>query len=153
MSNLKNGNEIFIVHGHDNHLKVEVARTLEKLKLEPIILHEQSNNGKTIIEKFEKFSDVSFAVILLTADDLGNSKNNIDKPNKRARQNVIFELGYFIGKLGRENVMTLKEEGVEVPNDISGVVYTPYDQQGNWKIELAKELKSTGFDIDINNLF
>jgi len=150
---LGNKSKVFIVHGHNDHLKVEVARTLEKFKLKPIILHEQSNNGKTIIEKFEKFSDVSFAVILLTADDLGNSKNNIDTPNKRARQNVIFELGYFIGKLGRENVMTLKEEGVEVPNDISGVVYTPYDQQGSWKYELGKELKSASFKIDMNDLF
>lgn len=148
ISNLK----VFIVHGHNNHLKVEVARTLEKLKLEPIILHEQSNNGKTIIEKFEKFSDVAFAIILLTADDLGNSKNT-QNLNKRARQNVIFELGYFIGKLGRENVMTLQEEGVETPNDISGVVYTPFDSFGNWKTELAKELKSAGFKIDMNNLF
>lgn len=151
MSEIKR-DKIFIVHGHDNYLKVEVARILEKLKLQPIILHEQSNNGKTIIEKFEKFSDVSFAVILLTADDLGNSRG-IEQLNKRARQNVIFELGYFIGKLGRENVMTLKEEDVEVPNDISGVVYTLYDSQGNWKYELGKELKSAGFEIDMNNLF
>lgn len=144
--------KVFIVHGHNDTLKLDVARTLEKLKLQPIILHEQSNNGKTIIEKFEKFSDVAFAIILLTADDLGNSKN-IEHLNKRARQNVIFELGYFIGKLGRENVMTLKEDGVETPNDISGVVYTPYDLYGNWKTELAKELKSAGFKVDMNNLF
>ena len=143
--------KVFIVHGHNDTLKLDVARTIEKLKLQPVILHEQSNNGKTIIEKFEKFSDVAFAIILLTADDLGNSKNT-QNLNKRARQNVIFELGYFIGKLGRENVMTLKEEGVEVPNDISGVVYTPYDSYGNWKTELAKELKSTGFTIDMNDL-
>jgi len=144
--------KVFIVHGHNDTLKLDVARTLEKLKLQPIILHEQSNNGKTIIEKFEKFSDVAFAIILLTADDLGNSKNT-QNLNKRARQNVIFELGYFIGKLGRENVMTLQEEGVETPNDISGVVYTPFDSFGNWKTELAKELKSAGFKIDMNNLF
>lgn len=144
--------KIFIVHGHNDTLKLDVARTIEKLDLEPIILHEQVNNGKTIIEKFERFADVSFAIILLTADDLGNSKN-IEKLNKRARQNVIFELGYFIGKLGRENVMTLKEEGVETPNDISGVVYTSFDSSGNWKTELVKELKSAGFKIDTNNLF
>jgi len=144
--------KVFIVHGHNDTVKLEVARTLEKLKLTPVILHEKANNGKTIIEKFEKFSDVSFAVILLTADDLGNSKD-VKELNKRARQNVIFELGYFIGKLGRENVMTLKEDGVEVPNDISGVVYTSYDQQGSWKYELGKELKSVGFKIDMNDLF
>lgn len=144
--------KVFIVHGHNDTLKLDVARTLEKLKLQPIILHEQSNNGKTIIEKFEKFSDVAFAIILLTGDDLGNSKNT-EHLNKRARQNVIFELGYFIGKLGRENVMTLQEEGVETPNDISGVVYTPFDSFGNWKTELARELKSAGFKVDMNNLF
>lgn len=152
MENKIDKKEVFIVHGHNDTLKLDVARTLEKLKLQPIILHEQSNNGKTIIEKFEKFSDVAFAIILLTADDLGNSKNT-ENLNKRARQNVIFELGYFIGKLGRENVMALKEDGVETPNDISGVLYTPYDLYGNWKTELAKELKSAGFKVDMNDLF
>lgn len=146
-----NKNDVFIVHGHDEELKEKVARTLEKLKLNPIILHEQSNEGKTIIEKFEKHSKVNFAIVLLTYDDYGNVKSD-DKKNKRSRQNVILELGYFIAKIGRENVMPLYEKGVELPSDISGVIYTLIDESENWKFRLVKELKSAGFNVDANNI-
>lgn len=95
-------NKIFIVHGHNNESKQIVARTISQLKLEPIILHEQAEQGRTIIEKFEKnSSDVNFAIILLTADDEGKAMRETDFKS-RARQNVVFEMGYFIGKLGRE---------------------------------------------------
>lgn len=146
-----NNKSVFIVHGHNEEIKLNVARTLEKLGLNPIILNEQSNEGLTIIEKFEKYSNVGFAVILLTFDDYGNSKNKHEK-NKRARQNVVLELGYFIAKLGRKNVMPLYEIDVELPSDISGVLYTIIDQTENWKIRLVKELKSAGFKIDANNI-
>jgi predicted nucleotide-binding protein len=146
-----NRKEIFIVHGHNEEVKHNVARVIEKLKLNPIILNEQSNEGLTIIEKFEKYSNVSFAVVLLTYDDFGNSKSN-DKRNKRARQNVILELGYFIAKLGRQNVMPLYEDDVELPSDISGVLYTKIDNSENWKFRLVKELKTAGFIVDANDI-
>ncbi|WP_245967261.1 TIR domain-containing protein [Ulvibacterium marinum] len=147
----KNKKDIFIVHGHNEELKEKVARTIEKLKLSPVILHEQSNEGQTIIEKFEKHSNVNFAVILLTYDDFGNVKSD-NNHNKRARQNVILELGYFIAKIGRENVMPLYEKGVELPSDISGVLYTLIDESENWKFRLVKELKSAGFKVDANDI-
>lgn len=146
-----NGKDVFIVHGHNELIKHNVARTLSSLKLNPIILHEQSNEGLTVIEKFEKFSEVEFAVILLTFDDYGNVKNEETK-NKRARQNVIFELGYFLSKLGRSKVLPLYEDGVELPSDMSGVLYTKIDESENWKFRLVKELKSTGFDVDANDI-
>lgn len=147
----KNKKDIFIVHGHNEELKEKVARTIEKLKLNPVILHEQSNEGQTVIEKFEKHSNVNFAVILLTYDDYGNVKSD-NNHNKRARQNVILELGYFIAKIGRENVMPLYEKGVELPSDISGVLYTLIDESENWKFRLVKELKSAGFKVDANDI-
>jgi predicted nucleotide-binding protein len=141
--------DIFIVHGHNEEIKHNVARVLEKLKLNPIILHEQSNEGLTIIEKFEKHSNVCFAIILLTYDDFGNSKTKEAK-NKRARQNVILELGYFIAKLGRKNVLPLYEDDVELPSDILGVLYTKIDDSENWKFRLVKELQTAGFKVDAN---
>ncbi len=146
-----NGKDVFIVHGHNEEIKHNVARTLTSLKLNPIILHEQSNEGLTVIEKFEKFSEVEFAVILLTFDDYGNIKNEETK-KKRARQNVILELGYFLAKLGRSKVLPLYEDGVELPSDISGVLYTKIDESENWKFRLVKELKSAGFNVDANDI-
>ena len=91
--------KVFLVHGHDNELKETVARFLEKIGLIPIILHEQASKGQTIIEKFEEHSNVSYAIVLMTPDDVGNLKSNKGKLNQRARQNVIFELGYFLDNL------------------------------------------------------
>lgn len=148
-----NNKKIFIVHGQDNEAKERVARFIEKFDLEPIILHEQANEGTTIIEKFEKHSaDVGFAVILLTADDKGFAKNNPDNSFYRARQNVILELGYFIGKLGRSRVCALCEPNVEIPSDINGLLYIPYDEKNDWKISLAKEIKESGIKIDLNKI-
>lgn len=144
-------NNVFIVHGHNNEVKIEVARTLEKLGLNPIILHEQANAGKTIIEKFEQHSDVGLAIILLTDDDLGKAKTD-DNLNPRARQNVILEMGYFIGKLGREKVCPLYTKGVELPSDLYGLLYTEIDSSGHWKISISKELKAAGYDIDVNKI-
>ncbi len=146
-----NNNKVFIVHGHNNEVKVNVARTIEKLGLEAIILHEQPNSGKTIIEKFEEHSDVSFAIVLLTDDDFGKGKKD-DNLNIRARQNVILELGYFIGKLSRNKVCPLYTSGVELPSDLHGLLYIEIDPEESWKFKLAKELKATGFDIDVNKI-
>lgn len=144
-------NEIFIVHGHDDHTKIDVARTIEKLGLNPIILSEQPNKGQTVIEKFELHSNVGFAVILLTADDLGRVKTD-DDDKYRARQNVILEMGYFIGKLGRSNVFPLYENGVELPSDLHGVLYNQIDEGKTWKFKLVKELIAAGYNVDANKI-
>ena len=147
----KCNNKIFIVHGRNELFKNQVARFLEKQNLEAIILHEQSNGGKTIIEKFEKNSDVGFAVVILSADDEGKLKGDKDL-KLRARQNVVLELGYFIGKLGRDRVCLLQEPGVESPSDILSVVYEELDQHGKWQLGLAKELTAAGYKLDLNKL-
>lgn len=145
--------KVFVVHGHDSLVKTEVARMLEKLDLEPIVLHEQPNEGKTIIEKFERdASQVQFAVAILTPDDEGYPVNKPGEKKKRARQNVILELGYFSGILGRENVCVLFKGDLEVPSDYLGVVYVEIDNAGAWRFNLAKELMSSGLDVDLNKL-
>ncbi len=147
------GVDVFVVHGHDDGLKNEVARLIENLKLKPIILHEQSSGGDTIIEKIERNSNVGFGIVLYTPCDKGGLAKDSHELNFRARQNVVFEHGYLIGKLGRKNVVSLVKGDVEKPNDISGVVYVNYDNSGGWKTEIAKELKSSGYSIDFNDLF
>ena len=144
-----NSKKVFIVHGHEGELKQAVARIIEKQGIEAIILSEQANKGRTIIEKFEDYSDVSGAICLFTADDYGRAKNNATD-NTRARQNVVLEAGYFMGKLGRNCVAILADKDIEMPSDLSGIVYT---DSTNWEINLLKELKEMGYTIDFNKLF
>ncbi len=153
------GNKVFIVHGHDDATKETVARFLEKLDLDVVILHEKPDKGNTIIEKLEANSsevDIGYAVVLLTPDDVGAAKSKINKSGSdlplldRARQNVVFELGYFISKLGRPRVHALHVEGVELPSDYHGVLYTPLDKAGSWKLKIAREIKAAGIHLDLN---
>lgn len=139
-------NKIFIVHGHDGEARETVARFLDKIGFDPIILHEQANRGKTVIEKVEANSDVSFAVVLLTPDDEGCAKGGTPEP--RVRQNVLLELGYFIALLGRENVCALRRGTVEIPSDFAGVLWEPMDNNDGWKAKLARELQAAGHTID-----
>lgn len=142
--------KVFIVHGHDAEARETVARFLSSIELEPIILHEQASRGRTIIEKVEANSDVGFVVVLLTPDDEGNVVGK--EPEPRARQNVLLELGYFIGKLGRDRVCSLKRGTVEIPSDFAGVVWEPMDAGGGWKQSLARELQAAGYNIDWNRV-
>ena len=139
---------VFVVHGHDGERKLEVAGFIERVTgSRPTILHEQANRGRTIIEKFEGHAgDAGFAVVLLTSDDVGGV--NAESLQPRARQNVVLELGFFMGSLGRSNVAALFEEGVELPSDIDGVLYVPL--AGDWKLQLAKEMRAAGIDVDLN---
>ena len=146
------GRRVFLVHGKDEELKQTVARFLEKLKLDPIILHEQANQGRTLIEKFEAHSDVGFAVVLLTPDDVGHPVGDPAKAAPRARQNVVFELGYFFGRIGRGKVCAMYRAGVEMPTDVHGVAYVPVDDLQAWMTLLAREIKAAGVDIDLNLL-
>jgi len=145
--------EVFVVHGHDGEAKESVARFLEKLELDPIILHEQPNQGRTLIEKFETSSkNVAFAVVLLTPDDLGYATDKPKKLEPRARQNVILELGYFMGRLGRTRVCALYKGGVELPSDFQGVVYLELDSAGAWRTKLAQELLGAKITIKLEGL-
>lgn len=146
----KNNSKVFIVHGHDNLSKLESACFINKLGFEAIILHEQVNKGKTIIEKIESNTNVDFAIVIYTPCDIsGESK---DKLEGRARQNVVFEHGYLMAKLGRDKVIALVKGEVEIPSDICGIVYETMDEKGAWKKFIADEMKSAGFEIDMNLL-
>lgn len=143
--------KVFIVHDRDDLAKTEAARFIEKLGFSAIILHEQVSSGKTIIEKIEAHTNVGFAIVLYTLCDIGGLAG--DKTQKsRARQNVVFEHGYLIGKLGRNNVCALVKGDVEIPNDISGVVYVPLDSHNAWHFSVAKELRNAGYSVDLNKI-
>lgn len=142
--------KVFIVHGHDEGAREMVARYVQKLGFEPIILHERASQGRTVIEKIDAHSDVGFAVVLLTPDDVGARKGEENNLRGRARQNVLLELGYFLGKLGRARVCPLKRGNLDVPSDFEGVVYVTFDDAGGWKNELGRELQAAGFEIDWN---
>ena len=145
-------NKIFIVHGRDEHLRTQVENVLRALGLEPIILQEQANIGKTIIEKIEECTDVGFGIVLYTPCDEGRLKSEDGELKPRARQNVVLEHGYLMAKLGRERVCCLVSKNVEFPSDIQGIGYIPANDIDQWKYKIAKELKAAGFDIDMNKL-
>ena len=141
---------VFVVHGHDTAKREAVARYVEKLGFEAIVLAEQPNAGRTIIEKFEDYSNVAFAIILMTPDDRGSAKGA--KAGPRARQNVILELGFFIGALGRNRVAALVVGPLEKPSDVDGVLYTPWDERDAWKMAIAREMRAAGLPVDMNKV-
>ena len=148
------GEEVFIVHGHDEAAKHAVARFVDRLDLKPIILDEQPDAGLTIIEKLEREArNVDFAIVLLTPDDVGTLKDEADDQfEPRARQNVILELGYFMGKLDRKKVCLLIKGELENPSDLDGILYASMDNPNEWQLKLAKEMKNAGLPIDLNKL-
>ena len=143
-----------MVHGRDQAAKLEVRTFLSKLELDPVILEEQPSGGQTVIEKFEGKSDVNLAVVLLTPDDEGRLANSTDKlePRPGARQNVIFELGFFVGKLGRSKVFVLHKGEVELMSDYQGVIYIDMDDEKGWQLRLANEIEAAGVSVDLNRL-
>jgi predicted nucleotide-binding protein len=140
--------KVFVAHGHDEAAREKIARFLARLEFEPVILHEQASLGRTVIEKVEAHSEVGFAVVLLTPDDEGCKKGGTPRP--RARQNVVLELGFFIGRLGRTRVCALKRGEVEIPSDFEGIVYVGFDDADGWKQALGRELEAAGFEINWN---
>lgn len=142
-----NKDQVFIVHGHDEHAKNDAKSYVESKGLEPIILHLQASGGRTIIEKIDHYSNVGFGIVLYTECDVGAKRDSLAY-KWRARQNVVFEHGYLIAKLSRSRVSALVKGSVETPNDISGVVYITMDPAGNWKTELDAELRNAGYEIE-----
>ncbi len=147
------GDKIFIVHGHNEGAKHKIARFITDLDLTETILDEQPGKGQTIIDKFEEHAgEAGFAIVLLTDDDIGAPRDEEDKRQPRARQNVILEFGYFLAQLGRQRIGVLYEEGVELPSDIKGLEYIPLDSADGWKIKLAKRMRAASFTVDLNKI-
>lgn len=150
---LPTNNSVFVVHGHDEGAKHAVARFLHLIGVQPVILQEQINRGRTVIEKFEDFAKrAGFAIVIVSPDDLGYPAGTPEKIRSRARQNVVLELGYFAAKLGREKTIVLVKGDVEMPSDVLGLAYEPMDGGEGWKMRVAKELKGAGFTIDLNKI-
>jgi predicted nucleotide-binding protein len=147
------GRQVFVVHGHNRELRERVARLPEQLDLEPIVLEEQPDGGRTVIEKFEDHAlDVGYAVALLTPDDVGAAASEpVPSDPNRARQNVLLELGYFMGTLGRPRVAALCSNVVERPSEIHGLLYIDVSQEG-WDLRLAREMAAVGLPVDLNRL-
>lgn len=145
---------IFVVHGHDDALKLGVDSFLRQATtVEPIILHNEANRGRTLIEKFEATgARAGYAVVLFTADDVGAAKGKADELRPRARQNVVFEFGFFAGAIGRHRVAVIYEPDVELPSDLGGLVYIEHDRAGAWRAALLRELRAAGVDVDPNAL-
>ncbi|MEZ8168158.1 TIR domain-containing protein [Vibrio tasmaniensis 1F-187] len=141
--------KVFIVHGHDEHLRMEVELFVRTVGLEPIVLMNQASGGNTIIEKIEEYGQADYAIVLYTPCDEGRKKGEPDL-NGRARQNVVFEHGYFIARLGRDKVAAMVKPGVEIQNDIQGVVYIGV--KSDWKTQLLREFKKAGLSFDMNAL-
>ena len=145
-------NRVFVVHGRDEGTRSIVARFLESLNLEAIILQERANEGRTIIEKFEDYADVGFAVVLCTPDDVCKLDTEGEELRPRPRQNVVLEWGFFLGSLRRNRVCALLKGDVEIPSDYAGVVYIRLDESGGWQTQLAIELQRAGLPVDLNDL-
>jgi predicted nucleotide-binding protein len=146
-------NSVFIVHGHDHAMLHEIENYVRRLNLKPIVLQEEASRSRTIIEKIEQHEDVSFAIILLSADDRGRAASDpIESEKPRPRQNAVLELGFFVGRLGRENVTVVvdadADDAVEFPSDIAGVVTVRYRPGGDWKIRLMREFRASGLQFD-----
>lgn len=146
---------IFLIHGRDLARRESVARFLEKLGAEVVILQELPNEGLTIIEKLQRYANVDYAIALLTGDDQGGLRRRDQPPKvlvRRPRQNVLLELGYFLGRLGRRRVCILRDPDIEVPSDMHGVLTLPLDELDAWRWSLAKELKAAGLQLDLSRL-
>jgi predicted nucleotide-binding protein len=147
--------DVFIVHGHDGELKNELAQLLQKIDFNPIILHEQPDRGQTILQKLQyEGSRVGYAFILHTPDDEGR-KRGADSLAPRSRQNVVFEHGMFVGQFSHRRVCAIVREGVEIPSDLSGVIYkiVPHDAGINAiALEIVNELRAAGYIVDANKL-
>jgi len=139
-----NGSTVFIIHGHDHGVKSELQLLLQNGGVHYVVLHEQPDSGRTIVDKLvEESARSSFAIAILTPDDL------VTSGAYRARQNVILEMGYFIGLLGKDRVRLLVKGDVEIPSDLYGILYEKYDAAGAWKSKFAKELMAAGIFVDL----
>lgn len=141
------GNTVFIIHGHDIQLKTEVQLLLTRAGVNNLVLHEQADKGRSIIDKLigESLSS-NYAIALLSPDD------KLENGSERARQNVILEMGYFIGKLGKERVRLLRKGEIDIPSDLYGILYETYDNAGAWKMKICKELMAAGIHVDIESV-
>jgi predicted nucleotide-binding protein len=154
-TSIADSRDVYIVHGYNEQMKSVVVRAIEQLKLASVILHEHPDKGKNIFQKFTDYPNPIYVIVLLSADEVAYEKDHSPETAQyRATQNVILELGYFIGKIGRERVLVLHEtvSNFEIPTDYRGIPFVPFDKVGGWISELVKNLTALGIYIDENSL-
>ncbi|MCW4023343.1 MAG: nucleotide-binding protein [Candidatus Bathyarchaeota archaeon] len=153
VNNKVRSNQIFVVQGNNKEMNTDVLETLEKLELETIVLNEELNNEKKLVEKVNGCPNISFGVVLLFPDDsVCFQEKTSDETKYRVSQNVIFELGFLLGKLGKQNIVAvyLPKKGFEIPNQYEGIRWVEY--KGGWYFKLINELKEANYDVDANKL-
>jgi predicted nucleotide-binding protein len=143
-------NDILLIHGQDKTAEESVLKFIEELGLRALTVHEAANISRSLIENFGKASDIHFVILLVTPDTLSPLQDQSGERKAWANQNTIFELGYFLGRLGPGKVCVLYKEGMKITVDISGVENIPMDSRGGWRLLVAKEIKQTGIEIDLN---
>ncbi len=144
---------VFIAHGHAHEHLTTVKEFLRALDLDPIVMTEKARSGATVIEQLTALGDVDYAVILMTPDDMGGLASAPPETYRpRPRQNVLLELGYFVGRLGRQSVGVLTAPDLELPSNLHGVLHTKLDEGGRWRFDLTKELRAAGLPVDANSL-
>lgn len=146
--------KVFVVHGHDHAAKAELVSFLEAAEIEPVVLSDQPSLGRTMLEKLDQAADAGYAVVLLSPDDIVAPRHDRQRgATGRARQNVILELGFFVGRLGRHRVCALYKASLELPSDFLGILYMQMDGAGMWRHTLAKELRAAGVPVAAKQLF
>ena len=147
----KDLNQVLLIHGRDMEAAQAVASYIERLGLQVVRFNQPKDR------QFDIFAaEVIFAVVLLTADDLVVSNSESDVAKFHASPHVIYELGFFRGKLGYKRVCALFEndpdKSIELPTESFRVVYIPLDSIGNWKLSLAKQMQEAGIIINSGNI-
>ena len=150
------GRRIIVVSGADCEMKQAVIGALIKLLLIPLVMCEEPSQGKKIVENFSRdYADVGFAVVLLSADDFAYAKNEAGTKRKlRPRQDVVFKLGFLLGKLGKGNVLVIFREcsNFEIATDFEGIKVTALDDQDSWKLALIRELTNCGYTVNADRI-
>ena len=146
---------VFVVCGTDGEMKQAVTNALTKLRLVPVVMCEEPSQGRKIVERFQDYADVGLAVVLLSPDDSVYVKDEPPTKRKlRPRQDVVFELGFLLGKLGKGNVLVFFREcsNFEIPTDFEGIKVTAFDDRDSWKLALIRELTNCGYNVDTDRI-
>ena len=144
------GRNVYVVHGRDCAFVEPVVAYLEAIGLHPILLVDTSRSDRNLVERFENFASQAYAVVLLAAENDAAARAATDPGLRRLRPDaqLIFQLGYLIGKLGRRYVSALHREDLELPAELSSVLAIPMDDIGIWKFGLLRDLVAAGFAVE-----
>jgi len=147
------GEEVLVVHGRDEHLLAVTVGFLEKLRLKPVLLSGNSDQEMTALERLGTGNNpFKFAIVLLTPDDVGFDLMKPKELKTRSRQDVVFLLGFLVGKLGPNKVFAIHKKDVQLPGKCPGVVFELYDEKAAWLSKAAQKMRASGVALDLNLL-